>query len=100
MLYLLLALGAPENRLRGIFPDPWNLMRIIPTEERGMNIFLNGRSYITDSKNLLNLITEKGLNPSSVIVEYNSRILKKEFWTDQNIYENDKIEILNIVGGG
>ena len=35
-----MALGAPENRLRGNHPDPWNLMRIIPTEERGMNIFL------------------------------------------------------------
>jgi len=46
MLYLSLALGAPENRLRGIFPDPWNLMRIIPTEERGMNYILNIMTYI------------------------------------------------------
>ncbi|MDD3045705.1 MAG: sulfur carrier protein ThiS [Candidatus Delongbacteria bacterium] len=65
-----------------------------------MRIILNGISYTTDSENIFGLITEKGLNPSTVVVEYNGRVLKKEFWKDQNIAENDRIEILNFVGGG
>ena len=65
-----------------------------------MEIILNGISYRTDSENIFGLITEKGLNPSTVVVEYNGRVLKKEFWKEQSIEENDRIEILNFVGGG
>ena len=65
-----------------------------------MEIFLNGISYITNSENIFGLITEKGLNPSTVVVEYNGKVLKKEFWKEQIISENDRIEILNFVGGG
>ena len=65
-----------------------------------MEIILNGISYTTDSENIFGLITEKGLNPSTVVVEYNGKVLKKEFWKEQSITENDRIEILNFVGGG
>lgn len=65
-----------------------------------MNIILNGISFTTRSESIYRLITEKGLNPSTVVVEYNGRVLKKEFWKDQLIEENDRIEILNFVGGG
>lgn len=65
-----------------------------------MRIILNAISYTTDSENIFGLITEKGLNPSTVVVEYNGRVLKKEFWKEQSIEENDRMEILNFVGGG
>jgi sulfur carrier protein len=65
-----------------------------------MEIILNGISYRTDSENIFGLINEKGLNPSTVVVEYNGKVLKKEFWKEQSIAENDRIEILNFVGGG
>jgi sulfur carrier protein len=65
-----------------------------------MEIILNGISYTTDSENIFGLITEKGLNPSTVVVEYNGKVLKKEFWKEQSVSENDRIEILNFVGGG
>jgi hypothetical protein len=29
------------------YPDPWNLMRIIPTEERGMNNISKITAYMT-----------------------------------------------------
>ncbi len=65
-----------------------------------MNIVLNGTSYQTDSDDLYGLIIEKKLDPSTVVIEYNGRIIRKEFWKDHRISENDTIEILNFVGGG
>jgi len=65
-----------------------------------MEIILNGISYTADSESIFGLITEKGLNPSTVVVEYNGKVLKKEFWKEQSVSENDRIEILNFVGGG
>ncbi len=65
-----------------------------------MEIILNGISYRTNSESIFGLITEKGLNPSTVVVEFNGSVLKKEFWKDQTIAENDRIEVLNFVGGG
>lgn len=65
-----------------------------------MNIILNGISFTTHSENIYGLIIEKGLTPSTVVVEYNGSVLKKEYWKIQSIEENDKIEILNFVGGG
>lgn len=65
-----------------------------------MKIILNGISFSTQSDSIYGLITEKGLNPSTVVVEYNGRVLKKEFWKEQRMSENDSIEILNFVGGG
>jgi sulfur carrier protein len=65
-----------------------------------MKIILNGITYTTDSENIFGLITEKGLNPSTVVVEYNAKVIKKDFWKQQKLNENDRIEILNFVGGG
>ena len=101
MLYLSLALGAPENRLRGNLPDPWNLMRIIPTEERGMiDLIVNGMRETTSSINIHELITQKGLSLDTVVIELNGKIIKKADWALTKLNMNDKIEILNFVGGG
>jgi sulfur carrier protein len=65
-----------------------------------MNIFLNGIPEVTKSKIISELISEKGLNPLTVIVELNAKIVRREFWESTCLAENDKIEILNFVGGG
>ena len=62
---------------------------------------LNGQTYITDSKfTLLELIEYFNYNSSLLVLEYNSLICKKKNWNKITIQNNDKIEIVTIVGGG
>jgi sulfur carrier protein len=61
---------------------------------------LNGIPEETKSKTISELISQKGLNPLTVIVELNAKIVRRESWEGTDLAENDKIEILNFVGGG
>jgi sulfur carrier protein len=40
------------------------------------------------------------LNPRLVAVEYNGEILHRQYWSETEIQEGDKLEIVTIVGGG
>jgi sulfur carrier protein len=63
--------------------------------------FLNGQKYVTDYKlTLLELIEYFNYNTSLLVLEYNSLICKEKNWNKIIIKENDKIEIVTIVGGG
>lgn len=63
--------------------------------------FLNGQTYLTNSPlTILNLIDYFGYNKSLLVVEYNQFICNKTEWNQIVIHENDKIEIVTIVGGG
>jgi sulfur carrier protein len=46
------------------------------------------------------LLEQLGLNPRLVAVEYNGEILHRQFWSQTQMQEGDKIEIVTIVGGG
>ncbi|NEP42951.1 MAG: thiamine biosynthesis protein ThiS [Okeania sp. SIO2H7] len=46
------------------------------------------------------LLEEMGLNPRLLAVEYNGEILHRQFWQESEIAEDDKLEIVTIVGGG
>jgi len=63
-------------------------------------INLNGNAVETHSLSLSDLVAEQGLNPKSLIAEYNYEVIKQEFWGDIHIKEKDNIELLNFVGGG
>lgn len=65
-----------------------------------MKIFVNGSEEITGSKTIMDFILGKGLDPKTVIVEYNLKIVKKDTWNSIELQESDKLEILNFVGGG
>jgi len=66
-----------------------------------LRITLNGREEnLGEGTTLAGLIALKGLNPDTVIVEYNYELVKKETWSDILLKENDRIEILRFVGGG
>ena len=67
-----------------------------------MKIFyLNGQKYCTnDDFTLLDLLNYFDYNISLLVVEYNSFISTKKDWQDILITDNDKIEIVTIVGGG
>ncbi|MGC9505409.1 sulfur carrier protein ThiS [Baaleninema sp.] len=49
---------------------------------------------------LPNFLTEIGLNPRLIAVEYNGEILHRQYWESTQLQEGDRLEIVTIVGGG
>ena len=65
------------------------------------NFFLNGQKYFTKQEiTLLELITYFNYNSLLLVLEYNNLICNKKNWDKIYIKNNDKIEIVTIVGGG
>jgi len=63
--------------------------------------FLNGQKYFTESNlTLLSLIKYFNANTSLFVLEYNNLICNKKNWNEIYIKNNDKIELVTIVGGG
>jgi sulfur carrier protein len=62
---------------------------------------LNGQQYYT-SHNIciLDLVNYFNYNSSLLVLEYNNLICNKKNWNNILIKNNDKIEIVTIVGGG
>jgi len=67
-----------------------------------LNYFiLNGQKYGTnDNLTLLDLVKYFNYNTSLLVLEYNNLICKRKNWDKIFIQNNDKIEIVTIVGGG
>lgn len=67
-----------------------------------MNKFvLNGQQYVTSARlTIEDLIHYFGYNKSLLVIEYNYFICSKTQWNSIQIQNNDKIEIVTIVGGG
>ncbi|HOA79477.1 sulfur carrier protein ThiS [Acetivibrio saccincola] len=66
-----------------------------------MKIMLNGKEKNIDNNlNLLSLIVSEGINPKSVIVEYNSEQPPRDEWDSIVLKENDNIEVLKFIVGG
>ncbi|MCX7821711.1 MAG: sulfur carrier protein ThiS [Brevinematales bacterium] len=67
-----------------------------------MRAKINGEyiEFVNDV-NLLDFIQkDKKLNPKSIVIEYNGKVLKKEEWQNTFIKDGDIIEIVHFVGGG
>lgn len=65
--------------------------------------FLNGQKYYLNKQqklSILELVVYFNYNTSLLVLEYNNLICKKKNWHDIIITNNDKIEIVTIVGGG
>ena len=63
--------------------------------------FLNGEEFFSDkSLKLVDIIDYFNYNSSLLVLEYNNFICPKEKWNKIFINDNDKIEIVTIVGGG
>ena len=63
--------------------------------------YLNGQAYCTNDKfTLLELLYYFDYNISLLVVEYNSFISNKKDWEQIVVSNNDKIEVVTIVGGG
>ena len=62
---------------------------------------VNGESCTCSPQTQLpQLLEQLGLNPRLVAVEYNGEILHRQFWSETEMKESDRLEIVTIVGGG
>ena len=65
------------------------------------SFYLNGQIYLTSfSLTLLDVIIYFNYNDSLFVLEHNDIICSKKNWDKIPINNNDKIEIITIVGGG
>jgi len=65
------------------------------------NFFLNGESYYTNQHiNLFQLLTYFNYNDSLLVLEHNNLICDQIKWKQIFLKDQDKIEIVTIVGGG
>ncbi|HAA33097.1 MAG TPA: thiamine biosynthesis protein ThiS [Cyanobacteria bacterium UBA8553] len=66
-----------------------------------ITVQVNGESHTCSPQTQLpQLLEQLGLNPRLVAVEYNGEILHRQFWSETQMQDGDKIEIVTIVGGG
>ena len=66
-----------------------------------MEIRVNGNmETLENSMNLFDFVSSKGLEHSGVVLLVNDEIVKREFWPEKLINENDSLEVLRFVSGG
>ncbi len=66
-----------------------------------MKIVINGETKeITENTTLQKLISELGIESHVMAAAVNMNIVKKDNWNTSIINEDDKIELLDFVGGG
>lgn len=65
------------------------------------NFFLNGQLYyVEETITISDLINYFNFNDSLLVLEYNNLIYDKKNWKEIVLQNQDKIEIVTIVGGG
>lgn len=65
------------------------------------NFFVNDQQYYTYEKiTILEIIQYFNYNDALLVLEYNNLICNKEKWNEIFITNQDRIEIVTIVGGG
>jgi sulfur carrier protein len=68
---------------------------------KSRQFYLNGQTYLTSYPlTLLELLIYFNYNKSLLVLEYNNLICNQENWNRITIQNEDKIEIVTIVGGG
>jgi sulfur carrier protein len=66
-----------------------------------MQIFVNGEpKECPESVSLSQLISQLGMKGDRVAVELNREIVPRAHWSDTELHERDRLEIVHFVGGG
>ncbi|NLX19937.1 MAG: sulfur carrier protein ThiS [Desulfobulbus sp.] len=65
-----------------------------------MQIIINGTQETVSVSSIAELVTQKGLVPETLVIEWNRQILKQEQWPSIQLQEQDRLELLQFVGGG
>ena len=64
-------------------------------------IILNGESHRCPANiSLPDLLKLLEFNPRLIALEYNGEILHRQYWETTVIQNNDRLEVVTIVGGG
>jgi sulfur carrier protein len=66
-----------------------------------MNLIINGEDRQFDSALTISALLERlGMKPDRVAVELNRELVPRERWTATQLAYDDKLEIVQFVGGG
>ena len=66
-----------------------------------MEVMINGDTFKFDEQlTLLALLQQLEIDEQRVIVEHNSKLIKQGAFASQVVSANDKLELLEFVGGG
>ncbi len=66
-----------------------------------MKIEINGKQdVIPDGLSVRALLESKGINPNLVACELNLTILKRAQLADTPLHDGDRLEIIQMIGGG
>ena len=66
-----------------------------------IQIYINGKKKNIDTdSNLIDILAEYSLKNKLVAIEVNQEVIPKSKYKTKKINKNDKIEILELIGGG
>ena len=65
-----------------------------------MKLIINGKEKRIECKRVSDLLNTLSLNKDAVAVELNKNIVHRQNFDDANLKDNDKLEIVTVVGGG
>ena len=65
-----------------------------------MEITVNGAHERCRPGSIAQLVADRELPPEALIVELNGEIIRQERWSQVQLREGDRLELLNFVGGG
>jgi thiamine biosynthesis protein ThiS len=65
-----------------------------------MQIQLNGENTQVAAINLTDLVAELGLEQRMIAIERNMEVVPKSEYTATQLEENDRIELVHMIGGG
>jgi sulfur carrier protein len=65
-----------------------------------ISLQVNGETRNVADSRLPEVLEQLGFNPRLVAVEYNGEILHRQFWSNTQLQEGDRLEVVTIVGGG
>ncbi|MBL7564731.1 sulfur carrier protein ThiS [Staphylococcus saccharolyticus] len=66
-----------------------------------MKCIINGDSFTFErEQSIQDVLLSLDLDPKRVIVEMNKELIKQDNYTEHTVREDDRLELLEIVGGG
>ena len=65
-----------------------------------MEITVNGKIEAIAAGDIAAYIRDKGLEPGTLVVEHNGRVVASDKWAHTPLRQGDRLELLSFVGGG
>ncbi len=65
-----------------------------------ISIVLNGESRLVEARTLADLVDEMGLQQRMIAIERNLEVVPKSQYDSTLLEDNDRIELVHMIGGG